>query len=184
MRRRELVVLLGGVVAWHIAETDSRRRLRYDDCTSVAGALPRSTSLPVQVSEHPHWPPSAFLWGLLPDNAQVVGRWARAQRVFLSGRCARTRSPSRDVVHRGVRRAGCRRRRSVRPHRARRAAAADPQEDVCPALAVHPDRTCQHDGGPSPEAIVDLWRRLLPVARRTVDALAGSPSARGHRGRV
>lgn len=36
------------------------------------------------------------------------------------------------------------------------------QEDLCQALAVHPDRKYQHDGGPSPRDIVDLLRRVLP----------------------
>lgn len=37
------------------------------------------------------------------------------------------------------------------------------QEDLCQALAVHPDGKYQSDGGPSPEDIVDLLRRVLPA---------------------
>jgi serine/threonine-protein kinase HipA len=290
VRRRELVVLLGGLVAGEIAETDGRMRLRYDEGYRAAGATPLSTSLPVQVPDHPHRPLSAFLWGLLPDNPQVVRRWARDYQVSASSPVSLLSSPvgadcagavqfalpeqvdqllerdgdvewlaESDVAAklRGLRAdaadwlggrlragqfslAGAQAKTALRydpvrgrwgvPHGSEptshilkpgitdlgghalnehlclaaarglglRAAMSSievfedqvavvvarydrieragrlqriHQEDVCQALAVHPDRKYQHDGGPSPEVIVGLLRRILPgsVAADAVD---------------
>jgi serine/threonine-protein kinase HipA len=40
-------------------------------------AYPLSLSLPLAVSQHSHDPVNAFLWGLLPDNEQILATWAR-----------------------------------------------------------------------------------------------------------
>lgn len=47
------------------------------------------------------------------------------------------------------------------------------QEDACQALAVHPDRKYQNEGGPGPADIVDLLRQRAPHedANSFVDAL-------------
>lgn len=51
------------------------------------------------------------------------------------------------------------------------------QEDLCQALGVHPESKYQQDGGPSPEAIVALFDRVMPATaaedarHRFVDAL-------------
>jgi serine/threonine-protein kinase HipA len=75
----ELVVLMGDRVAGRVVRMEGQRlRLRYDDAyRSDAGATPVSVSMPLEVDEHPHdrvWP---WLWGLLPDNEEVITRWAR-----------------------------------------------------------------------------------------------------------
>lgn len=54
----------------------SRRWVRYDDAYS-AGATPLSVSMPVAVKEHTDAVVTPWLWGLLPDNADVLRRWAR-----------------------------------------------------------------------------------------------------------
>lgn len=42
------------------------------------------------------------------------------------------------------------------------------QEDLCQALAVRPDRKYQQEGGPSPEDVGRLLRRLLPAPQASV----------------
>jgi serine/threonine-protein kinase HipA len=52
------------------------------------------------------------------------------------------------------------------------------QEDLCQALGIHPANKYQSDGGPSPSAITDLFRAVMPPASATeavnrfVDGLA------------
>lgn len=74
----ELDVLLGGALIGRVT-WDSRHRFRftYDPAWRAAGhAIPLSLSMPLAASEHGHAPIEAFMWGLLPDNGQVLDRWA------------------------------------------------------------------------------------------------------------
>jgi serine/threonine-protein kinase HipA len=74
----ELVALLDGREIGHV-HRDARGRLTfvYDDSwRSDADAYPLSLSMPLGAKEHGRSAVEAFLWGLLPDNEQVLARWA------------------------------------------------------------------------------------------------------------
>jgi serine/threonine-protein kinase HipA len=65
-------------------ERDRAGRLRfaYDDAwRRRPDAIALSLSMPLIRSEHPHAAIDAFLWGLLPDNEQTLGRWGRQFQV-------------------------------------------------------------------------------------------------------
>ena len=66
---------------------DRRGRLSLvysDDWRETDGAFPVSLSMPLAAAEHGHRAVEAFLWGLLPDNENVLNRWA--QRFQVSAR--------------------------------------------------------------------------------------------------
>src|ERR1700761_3480677 len=44
-------------------------------------AYPLSLSMPLSGDEYGHRVIEAFLWGLLPDNQQVIDRWAKKYQV-------------------------------------------------------------------------------------------------------
>jgi serine/threonine-protein kinase HipA len=74
----ELVSLLGGKEIGRVRR-DARARLSftYDDAwRNDPDAYPLSLSMPLGAKEHGHAAIEAFLWGLLPDNEQVLSRWA------------------------------------------------------------------------------------------------------------
>jgi serine/threonine-protein kinase HipA len=74
-----LLVILDEVVAGTLTRR-AGGRLRFEYDTSYqeqSGHTPLSLSMPVQVSSHPDQQISPWLWGLLPDNDQVLRRWAR-----------------------------------------------------------------------------------------------------------
>jgi len=80
---RELVVLLGGTRAGVVtADARGRLALAYDDeYRAGRNPTPLSLSLPLVQADHGDGPVRAFLWGLLPDNEQVIQRWARTYHV-------------------------------------------------------------------------------------------------------
>ena len=51
-----------------------------------ANSFPLSLSMPLAMREHSHARVDPFLWGLLPDNEQVLQRWASRYQVPIS-RC-------------------------------------------------------------------------------------------------
>jgi serine/threonine-protein kinase HipA len=69
-----LTVILHGMVAGQVYVNAKRRMVfRYDDgWRAQRDAFPLSVSMPLSVVEHGHQATSAFLWGLLPDNPDVV----------------------------------------------------------------------------------------------------------------
>jgi serine/threonine-protein kinase HipA len=74
----ELVTLLDGKEVGRVHH-DTRGRLTfiYDDQWRNAGdAYPLSLSMPIAAKHHGRSVVEAFLWGLLPDNEQVLARWA------------------------------------------------------------------------------------------------------------
>lgn len=74
----ELVTLLDGKQVGRV-HNDARGRLRfvYDDhWRDAPDAYPLSLSMPIAAKEHGRSVVEAFLWGLLPDNEQVLARWA------------------------------------------------------------------------------------------------------------
>lgn len=74
-----LAALLDGRLVGHVfQERTGRFRCVYDDAWRESDdAYPLSLSLPLAAAEHGHEPVNAFLWGLLPDNTQILTRWAR-----------------------------------------------------------------------------------------------------------
>ena len=84
----ELVALIGDREAGRVRR-DRRGRLSfvYDEAwRSARHARPLSISMPLAAAEHGHAAIDTFLWGLLPDNALVLDRWAR--RFHVSARNA------------------------------------------------------------------------------------------------
>lgn len=79
----ELAALLNGREIGRVAR-DNRGRLFLtyaEDWRHARGAYPLSLSMPLAAAEHGHGPVEAFLWGLLPDSAAVLDRWARRFQV-------------------------------------------------------------------------------------------------------
>ena len=84
----ELVALLGDREAGRVRR-DRRGRLSFvhdEDWRNARHARPLSVSMPLAAAEHGHAAIDTFLWGLLPDNALVLDRWA--QRFHVSARNA------------------------------------------------------------------------------------------------
>lgn len=75
----ELIVLLGGKDVGRVRRhKNGRLTFAYDQAWREAeGAYPLSLSMPLAAAEHGSGAVEAFLWGLLPDNEQVLDRWAR-----------------------------------------------------------------------------------------------------------
>lgn len=62
-----------------------RLTFRYDEAwRSAPGSYPLSLSMPLIVSEYEHGKIDPWLWGLLPDNENILARWA--QRFHVSAR--------------------------------------------------------------------------------------------------
>jgi len=80
---RVLCALLRGHLIGQVTQ-DRRGQLRfaYDPSwRSADHAIPLSLSMPLAGREHRHETIDAFLWGLLPDNEQVLERWAKRFQV-------------------------------------------------------------------------------------------------------
>ena len=74
-----LVVLLDDAVAGTVTRL-AGGRLRFDyaeEYRDRRDPTPLSVSMPTQVASHPDQVVTPWLWGLLPDNEQVLERWAR-----------------------------------------------------------------------------------------------------------
>lgn len=73
-----LIVLLNGVIMGRIyKERQGRLRFAYDiEYLQSGPGIPLSLSMPLIQEEHGHDAINPFLWGLLPDNEQVLRRWA------------------------------------------------------------------------------------------------------------
>lgn len=98
--RRSLVVLIDGhrvgVVTMGAAGHYS---LTYDDDWRTSrGATPLSLSMPLAQAVHEDQPVRAFLWGLLPDNHQVLERWGRTYQVSASNPFALLRHVGEDCA--------------------------------------------------------------------------------------
>ena len=83
----ELVALLGGVLVGRVRHRRGRSVFIYDDAWRDApDAYPLSLAMPMAAKEHGTAAVEAFLWGLLPDDAFILQRWA--QRFQVSARNA------------------------------------------------------------------------------------------------
>lgn len=73
-----LVVGMNGAVAGVLTKVKDDIRLEYDDAyLRSPGATPLSIALPLTTRAHPKAPVERWLWGLLPDNTDVLRRWSR-----------------------------------------------------------------------------------------------------------
>ncbi|HEY5304118.1 MAG TPA: type II toxin-antitoxin system HipA family toxin [Acidimicrobiales bacterium] len=81
-----LQVILEDVLAGTIEKLPGGKlRFTYDDTYRARdGSTPLSLSMPVQVQVHPDSVITPWLWGLLPDNEQVLARWTRRFHVSRS----------------------------------------------------------------------------------------------------
>jgi serine/threonine-protein kinase HipA len=78
----ELLVFMDGRLMGSLIQKLGRLAFTYsDDWRGADGAYPLSTSMPLVSKDHGHKEVTAFLWGLLPDNEQVLQRWARRFQV-------------------------------------------------------------------------------------------------------
>lgn len=80
---RNLVVLIGGRRAGAVTSGEAGRfSFTYDEAwREDRRATPLSLSMPLARRDHGDAPVRAFLWGLLPDNEQVLARWAQDYQV-------------------------------------------------------------------------------------------------------
>jgi serine/threonine-protein kinase HipA len=79
---KRLVVLLGGQQIGSVTEDRDRLTFSYEEgYRSGLQATPLSLSMPLLVDRHGDEVVRPFLWGLLPDNEQVLERWARRYQV-------------------------------------------------------------------------------------------------------
>jgi len=79
MTDRRLLVLLGGAVAGEVMrDRDNKLAFAYaQEWLRSDVAMPVSLSLPLDAAQHPSGTIEAFIWGLLPDNELVLGKWAK-----------------------------------------------------------------------------------------------------------
>jgi len=77
--RLRLVTLMDGVVVGQVYQMgNGRLAFRYEDSWRKGeGAYPLSLSMPLTAAEHGDQAIRAYLWGLLPDNPDVLEWWAR-----------------------------------------------------------------------------------------------------------
>ncbi len=74
-----LVALLDGVAVGKVYQSaNGRLAFRYDrEWQQSAGAYPLSLAMPLAATEHGDRAIRAFLWGLMPDNPEILAWWAR-----------------------------------------------------------------------------------------------------------
>ncbi|MEY9126923.1 MULTISPECIES: type II toxin-antitoxin system HipA family toxin [Bradyrhizobium] len=79
----ELIALLDGTEVRRVrSEARGRLTFVYDNAwRNAEGAYPLSLSMPLAAEEHGPATVRSFLWGLLPDNEQVLERWAKKFQV-------------------------------------------------------------------------------------------------------
>jgi serine/threonine-protein kinase HipA len=76
---RELAIWMDGRRLGTLDGSDSRNlQIAYDESWRTGSdSTPLSISMPLAMPVHSGKTVSAYLWGLLPDNEQVIGRWAK-----------------------------------------------------------------------------------------------------------
>jgi serine/threonine-protein kinase HipA len=78
---RTLVVLLEGQRIGELVEDGNTCAFTYDRAYRSSGVTPLSLSMPLNHRRYGDETVRPFLWGLLPDNEQVIERWARDYQV-------------------------------------------------------------------------------------------------------
>lgn len=78
----ELIALANSRTMGAIRYQSGRMSFEYDQLwREDANSFPLSLSMPLAMREHSHARVDPFLWGLLPDNEQVLQRWASRYQV-------------------------------------------------------------------------------------------------------
>jgi serine/threonine-protein kinase HipA len=78
----ELSVLIDDHLAGRVTRRQGALRFKYEDQYRQRGTpTPLSVSMPVEISEHADHTVGPWLAGLLPDNENVLARWARTFQV-------------------------------------------------------------------------------------------------------
>jgi serine/threonine-protein kinase HipA len=81
-RPRLAVLLDGSQVGRVYRSANSRLTFVYDDAwRERRDAYPLSLSMPLTAAEHGHRVTASYLWGLLPDNPDVLEAWAHEYRI-------------------------------------------------------------------------------------------------------
>lgn len=84
-RVRELVVFMEGRRAGILSQDGPILRFSYDETyRSDKHATPLSLSMPLAIENHPNRVIRPWITGLLPDNDQVLARWARQFQVSVN----------------------------------------------------------------------------------------------------
>ena len=87
MTERLVAVANGDVMGYLTRHERGRLTFSYDEAwRRASGAYPLSLSMPLAGAEYGHHGIEPWLWGLLPDNENVLARWAR--RYHVSARSA------------------------------------------------------------------------------------------------
>lgn len=77
-----LILLMNGVEAGRLDYESGRLSLTYtEDWRERRGAVPVSLSMPLTGARYSGAQVAAFIWGLLPDNEQIIQEWARRFQV-------------------------------------------------------------------------------------------------------
>ena len=81
----ELIALLDGVQVGRVQrDTHGRMSFGYaDGWLTKQGAYPISLSMPLALRQHNHEKIDAYLWGLLPDNENILAKWGQRYHVSL-----------------------------------------------------------------------------------------------------
>lgn len=78
----ELIVLLDGRKAGQVTRKNGKLSFSYNESWRAApNAFPLSLSMPLAGKNHGHASIEPFIWGLLPDNDDVLSRWGRKFQV-------------------------------------------------------------------------------------------------------
>jgi serine/threonine-protein kinase HipA len=78
----ELIVLLDGREAGTVTRNKGKLSFAYTNSWRESpSAFPLSLSMPLAARDHAHSAIEPFIWGLLPDNDQVLSRWGRKFQV-------------------------------------------------------------------------------------------------------
>jgi serine/threonine-protein kinase HipA len=79
---KELIVLLNGQVAGTLKSERGKVSFTYANSWRASDdAFPLSLSMPLAANDHPHRTVEPFLWGLLPDNDDVLKNWGKKFQV-------------------------------------------------------------------------------------------------------
>src|SRR6266851_2626273 len=80
---KELVALVGSREAGRVRR-DGHGKLSFtyeDEWRNDPEAFPVSVSMPLALAEHGNGKIDPYLWGLLPDNEQILDKWGRKYHV-------------------------------------------------------------------------------------------------------
>lgn len=79
---KKLIVLLNGREAGQLRNEAGKTSFTYaESWRTSSDTFPLSTSMPLTAREHSHRTVEPYIWGLLPDNDQVLKSWAQRFQV-------------------------------------------------------------------------------------------------------